>query len=292
VIFDPEGEVPMGWFEAIVLAIVQGLTEFLPISSSAHIRVAGLAMGMDDPGATFTAIIQVGTELAVVVYFWKDIVRIITRWFQSLTGKVARNDPDARMGWLIIIGSVPIVLLGVLLQDLIRTQFRSLWIIAISLIVFGIILGLADVLARRVKTLEHLGWKDGLIYGFAQALALIPGVSRSGGTITAGRLMGYDRPSAARYAFLLAIPAVLGSGGYELVGALTEDNPTGAPLNWGATLLATVIAFAVGWAVIKFLMKWVETRSFMPFVLYRIALGTVLIILLITGVVSPLAGSA
>jgi undecaprenyl-diphosphatase len=249
-------------------------------------------MGMDDPGATFTAIIQVGTELAVVVYFWKDIVRIITRWFQSLTGKVARNDPDARMGWLIIIGSVPIVLLGVLLQDLIRTQFRSLWIIAISLIVFGIILGLADVLARRVKTLEHLGWKDGLIYGFAQALALIPGVSRSGGTITAGRLMGYDRPSAARYAFLLAIPAVLGSGGYELVGALTEDNPTGAPLNWGATLLATVIAFAVGWAVIKFLMKWVETRSFMPFVLYRIALGTVLIILLITGVVSPLAGSA
>lgn len=282
----------MGWLEAIVLAIVQGLTEFLPISSSAHIRVAGLAMGMEDPGATFTAIIQIGTELAVVVYFWRDIVRIITRWFQSLTGKVPRNDPDARMGWLIIIGSVPIVLLGVLFQDVIRTQFRSLWIIAISLIVFGIILGLADVLARRVKTLDHLDWKDGLIYGFAQALALIPGVSRSGGTITAGRLMGYDRPSAARYAFLLAIPAVLGSGGYELLGALTEDNPAGAPINWGATLLATVISFIVGWAVIKFLMKWVETRSFMPFVIYRIALGTLLIILLITGVVDPLAGSA
>lgn len=282
----------MGWLEAIVLAIVQGLTEFLPISSSAHIRVAGLAMGMEDPGATFTAIIQIGTELAVVVYFWRDIVRIITRWFQSLTGKVPRNDPDARMGWLIIIGSVPIVLLGVLFQDLIRTQFRSLWIIAISLIVFGIILGLADVLARRVKTLDHLNWKDGLIYGFAQALALIPGVSRSGGTITAGRLMGYDRPSAARYAFLLAIPAVLGSGGYELVGALTEDNAAGAPINWGATLLATVISFIVGWAVIKFLMKWVETRSFMPFVIYRIALGTLLIILLIAGAVDPLAGSA
>lgn len=282
----------MGWLEAIVLAIVQGLTEFLPISSSAHIRIAGLAMGMEDPGATFTAIIQIGTELAVVVYFWRDIVRIITRWFQSLTGKVPRNDPDARMGWLIIIGSVPIVLLGVLFQDLIRTQFRSLWIIAVSLIVFGIILGLADVLARRVKTLEHLNWKDGLIYGFAQALALIPGVSRSGGTITAGRLMGYDRPAAARYAFLLAIPAVLGSGGYELFSALTDDNPVGAPINWGATLLATVISFVVGWAVIKFLMKWVETRSFMPFVIYRIALGTLLIILLIAGVVDPLAGSA
>ncbi|WP_125105946.1 MULTISPECIES: undecaprenyl-diphosphate phosphatase [Gulosibacter] len=282
----------MGWLEAIVLAIVQGLTEFLPISSSAHIRVAGLAMGMDDPGATFTAIIQIGTELAVVVYFWRDIVRIITKWVQSLTGKVPRNDPDARMGWLIIIGSVPIVLLGVLLQDLIRTQFRSLWIIAISLIVFGIILGLADVLSRRAKTLEHLNWKDGLLYGLAQALALIPGVSRSGGTITAGRLMGYDRPSAARYAFLLAIPAVLGSGGYELLGALTEDQTTGTPLNWGATLLATVISFLVGWVVIKFLMKWVETRSFMPFVIYRIALGTLLIILLITGVVDPLAGSA
>ncbi len=282
----------MGWLEAIVLAIVQGLTEFLPISSSAHIRIAGLAMGMEDPGATFTAIIQIGTELAVVVYFWRDIVRIITRWFQSLTGKVPRNDPDARMGWLIIIGSVPIVLLGVLFQDLIRTQLRSLWIIAVSLIVFGIILGLADVLARRVKTLEHLNWKDGLIYGFAQALALIPGVSRSGGTITAGRLMGYDRPAAARYAFLLAIPAVLGSGGYELFSALTDDNPVGAPINWGATLLATVISFVVGWAVIKFLMKWVETRSFMPFVIYRIALGTLLIILLIAGVVDPLAGSA
>lgn len=282
----------MGWLEAIVLAIVQGLTEFLPISSSAHIRIAGLAMGMEDPGATFTAIIQIGTELAVVVYFWREIVRIITRWFQSLTGKVPRNDPDARMGWLIIIGSVPIVLLGVLFQDLIRTQFRSLWIIAVSLIVFGIILGLADVLARRVKTLEHLNWKDGLIYGFAQALALIPGVSRSGGTITAGRLMGYDRPAAARYAFLLAIPAVLGSGGYELFSALTDDNPVGSPINWGATLLATVISFVVGWAVIKFLMKWVETRSFMPFVIYRIALGTLLIILLIAGVVDPLAGSA
>lgn len=280
----------MSWFDAIVLAIVQGLTEFLPISSSAHIRIFGEWLQMGDPGATFTAIIQIGTELAVVVYFWKDIVRIIQRWFGSLTGKVDRKDPDARMGWWIIIGSVPIVLLGLLLQDLIRTQFRSLWIVATTLIVFGVILGLADVLGRRVKPLEQLNAKDGLIYGFAQALALIPGVSRSGGTITAGRLMGYTRPAAARYAFLLAIPAVLGSGLYELYKSFTDDSAVTA-IDYGPTALATVISFVVGWLVIKFLMKWVEQRTFMPFVLYRIGLGTLLMVLLAFGAMDPLAGA-
>ena len=279
----------MGWFEAIILAIVQGLTEFLPISSSAHIRIFGEMLGTGDPGATFTAIIQIGTELAVLVYFWKDIVRIIRAWFGSLRGSVAKDDPDARMGWLIIIGSIPIVVLGFVLQDVIRSSFRSLWLVAAMLILFGIILGLADVLSRRTKTLTNLTWKDGLVYGGAQALALIPGVSRSGGTITAGRLMGYDRPSAARYAFLLAIPAVLGSGGYEVLTAFRD--PDVAAIAWGPTLLATVISFVVGWLVIAFLMKWVETRSFMPFVLYRIGLGTLLMVLLITGVLDPMAGA-
>lgn len=279
----------MGWFEAIILAIVQGLTEFLPISSSAHIRIFGEMLGTGDPGATFTAIIQIGTELAVLVYFWKDIVRIIRAWFGSLRGSVAKNDPDARMGWLIIIGSIPIVVLGFVLQDVIRSSFRSLWLVAAMLILFGIILGLADVLSRRTKTLTNLTWKDGLVYGGAQALALIPGVSRSGGTITAGRLMGYDRPSAARYAFLLAIPAVLGSGGYEVLTAFRD--PDVAAIAWGPTLLATVISFVVGWLVIAFLMKWVETRSFMPFVLYRIGLGTLLMVLLIIGVLDPMAGA-
>ncbi|MGO1544303.1 MAG: undecaprenyl-diphosphate phosphatase [Gulosibacter sp.] len=281
----------MSWFDAIILAIVQGLTEFLPISSSAHVRIVGELVGTADPGATFTAIIQIGTELAVLVYFWKDIVRIIRQWLGSLRGKVPRNDPDARMGWLIIIGSIPIVVLGVLLQDLIRDQFRSLWIIATTLVVFGIFLGIADVLGKREKQLDKLNMKDGLIYGFAQAMSLIPGVSRSGGTITAGRLMGYDRPSAARYAFLLAVPAVLGSGGYELYNALTETSEATA-IAWGPTILATIIAFAVGWAVIKFLMKWIETRSFMPFVIYRIALGTLLFVLLAFGVIDPLSGTA
>nr|WP_225751130.1 undecaprenyl-diphosphate phosphatase [Pseudoclavibacter sp. Marseille-Q3772] len=279
----------MGWFEAIILAIVQGHTEFLPISSSAHIRIFGEMLGTGDPGATFTAIIQIGTELAVLVYFWKDIVRIIRAWFGSLRGSVAKDDPDARMGWLIIIGSIPIVVLGFALQDVIRSSFRSLWLVAAMLILFGIILGLADVLSRRTKTLTNLTWKDGLVYGGAQALALIPGVSRSGGTITAGRLMGYDRPSAARYAFLLAIPAVLGSGGYEVLTAFRD--PDVAAIAWGPTLLATVISFVVGWLVIAFLMKWVETRSFMPFVLYRIGLGTLLMVLLITGVLDPMAGA-
>ncbi|SJM52887.1 undecaprenyl-diphosphate phosphatase [Gulosibacter sp. 10] len=280
----------MSWFDAIVLAIVQGLTEFLPISSSAHLRLVGEWLG-SDPGATFTAIVQIGTELAVVVFFWGDIVRIIKRWCASLAGKVPKNDPDVRMGWLIIIGSVPIVVLGLLLQDLIRSQFRSLWIVATMLVVFGIILGLADVLARRQKTLQQLTVKDGIIYGFAQALSLIPGVSRSGGTITAGRMMGYDRPSAARYAFLLAIPAVLGSGGYEMYNALTETNEATA-IAWGPTILATIISFVVGWVVIKFLMKWIETRSFMPFVIYRIALGTLVFVLLAFGVLDPLSGPA
>ncbi len=287
----------MSWFDAIVLAIVQGLTEFLPISSSAHLRIMGdLLPGGGDPGAAFTAITQIGTEAAVVLYFRKDIWRIIRAWVGALPvgpwkHTVPRADPDARMGWYIIIGSVPIVLLGVILQDVIRTQFRSLWIVATTLIVFGIILGIADVLGKRDKKLDKLTAKDGIIYGFAQALSLIPGVSRSGGTITAGRLMGYDRPSAARYAFLLAIPAVMGSGGYELYNALTESSETTA-IAWGPTILATVIAFAVGWIVIKFLMKWVETRSFMPFVIYRIVLGTLLFVLLAFGVIDPLSSAA
>lgn len=280
----------MGWFEAIILGLVQGLTEFLPISSSAHVRIVGEWIGVADPGATFTAIIQIGTEAAIVVFFWKDIVRIISRWFGALRGTVPKNDPDARMGWLIIVGSVPIVLLGFFLQSLIRDQFRSLWIVATSLIVFGVLLGLADIFGRSEKRLEDLTWRDGIIYGFAQALALIPGVSRSGGTITAGRLMGYDRPSAARYSFLLAIPAVFGSGLYELYSALTDDGTGG--LNWAATLIATVIAFGSGLAVIAFLMRYIEKGSFMPFVLYRIALGTLVIVLLSFGVMDPLAGGA
>lgn len=279
----------MGIFEAIFLGIIQGLTEFLPISSSAHLRIATELMGIGDAGAAFTAITQIGTEAAVIVFFWRDIVRIIGRWFQSLTGKVDRKDPDALMGWWIIIGTLPIVVLGLLFQDQIETTLRSLWFVAITLIVFGILLGIADRVGSKVRPLEKLTWKHGLIYGFAQALALIPGVSRSGGTITAGLFMGYKREAAARYSFLLAIPAVLGSGFYQLYKALKA--PAGqTPM--GLTAIATVVAFLVALLVIGLFMKYISKRSFMPFVIYRVLLGIVIIVLLGTGVLTAEGGTA
>lgn len=280
----------MGFIEAIILGLIQGLTEFLPISSSAHLRIAGEFLpGAKDPGATFTAITQLGTELAVLIYFWGDIKRIISKWFQHFGRDSAldRNDPDVRMGWLIIIGTVPIVLAGFFLQDLIRDQLRSLWITAIVLIVFGVILGVADRFGRRTKTLETLTYRDGVLYGLAQMLALIPGVSRSGATTTMGRALGYERPSVARFSFLLAVPAVFGSGLYELYTSITEPDPS-APYGYAETAVATVVAFGVGYAVIAFLMQYIKTRSFLPFVIYRIALGVGLLVLLGIGVLDPL----
>lgn len=272
----------MDWLTAILLGALQGATEFLPISSSAHLRIAGeLLPGAEDPGATFTAITQIGTEIAVVVFFWRDISRIIAKWIGALRGRVAKDDPDVKMGWLVIIGTIPIVLAGVLFQDLIRDQWRSLWITATVLIVFGIVLGLCDMLGRRVKTLETTTYRDGLLIGLAQVLALIPGVSRSGATTSMGRALGYERPAAAKYAFFLAVPAVFGAGLYETAQAITE--PTSVGLGWGPTIVATIIAFLVGIAVIKWLMAFISRGSFLPFVIYRIALGAVLLVALSAG---------
>ena len=272
----------MGFFEAVLLGFVQGLTEFLPVSSSAHLRIASELLGIGDAGAAFTAITQLGTETAVVVFFWRDIVRIVGRWFRSLGGGVPRRDPDALLGWWIILGSIPIVVLGLLFEDAIDSTLRSLWFVATALIVFGLLLGAADRIGRQRYELTDLGWKHGLIFGFAQALALIPGVSRSGGTITAGLLMGYKREAAARYSFLLALPAVFGSGGYKLVKAVGD--PGEAPL--GATLVATVVAFVVALVVIGVFMRYISKGSFMPFVVYRVALGALIIVLLSTGALS------
>lgn len=275
----------MSFIEAIILGLVQGLTEFLPISSSAHIRILGEFLpSATDPGATFTAITQIGTEAAVLVYFWKKIVRVIARWAQSLTGRVPRNDPDARMGWLVIIGTLPIGVLGFLFQDVIRDVFRNLWLVAIVLIVFGVILGVADRYGRRERDLDDITYPSGIAMGFAQALALIPGVSRSGATTTAARLLGYNRTAAAEYAFLLAVPAVFGSGLYELLHALTE--PATGPYGLAETAIATIVAFVIGWTVIAYLMRYLKTGSFLPFVIYRVALGAVLLVLLSLGVVS------
>ena len=275
----------MGIFEAIILGIVQGLTEFLPVSSSAHLRVTSELMGIGDAGAAFTAITQIGTEAAVIVFFWRDIVRIIGQWGRSLSGKtVPRNDPDAKMGWWIILGTIPIVVLGLLFQDAIETTLRSLWFVAISLIVFGILLGVADRIGRKERPLEKLTWKHGIYYGLAQAMALIPGVSRSGGTITAGLLMGYKREAAARYSFLLAIPAVLGSGFYQLLKVLKA--PEGQT-SMSMTVIASVVAFGVALVVIGVFMKYISKRSFLPFVIYRVLLGGAIIVLLLTGVLTP-----
>lgn len=275
----------MPFIEAIILGLVQGLTEFLPISSSAHIRILGEFLpSATDPGATFTAITQIGTEAAVLVYFWRKIARIITRWAQSLAGRVPHSDPDARMGWIVIIGTLPIGIAGFLLQDQIRTFNRNLWIVATVLIVFGIVLGIADRYARRERDFDDVTYPSGLTMGVAQALALIPGVSRSGATVTAGRLLGYDRAAAAEYAFLLAVPAVFGSGLYELLHALTE--PASGPYGLAETAVATVVAGVVGWLVIAYLMAYLKRGSFLPFVIYRIVLGGVLLVLLSTGAIS------
>ncbi|MBL3664577.1 undecaprenyl-diphosphate phosphatase [Streptomyces sp. M2CJ-2] len=289
----------MSWFESLILGLVQGLTEFLPISSSAHLRLTAAFSGWEDPGAAFTAITQIGTEAAVLIYFRKDIGRILSAWTRSLTDKEMRRDHDARMGWLVIVGSLPIGVLGLTLKDQIEGPFRDLRLTATMLIVMGVVLGVADRLAARDesggrhrtpkqgKELKDLTVKDGLIYGFCQALALIPGVSRSGATISGGLFMGYRREAAARYSFLLAIPAVLASGLYEL-----KDATDGGHVTWGPTIFATVVAFAVGYAVIAWFMKFISTKSFMPFVWYRIALGIVIIVLVSMGVLSPHAAES
>lgn len=274
----------VGWFEAVILGLIQGLTEFLPISSSAHLRILGpmLPSGLD-PGAAFTAITQLGTELAVLVYFRHDIARIFLAWCGSFK-RNAPMDPDARMGWLVIVGTLPIGVLGLLFQDMIETYLRNLYLTAIMLIVFGLILGFADKAGKRQTELRDMTWRDGIVFGFAQALALIPGVSRSGGTITAGLLMGYTREAAARYSFLLAVPAVFASGFYQLYKSWGVAGPV-SPAN---TALATFIAFFVGYAVIVWFLKIVSTRGYGLFVVYRVVLGVVVLALLAAGVLQPI----
>jgi undecaprenyl-diphosphatase len=273
----------MDWLDALLLGLLQGLTEFLPISSSAHISIFGQLFGQEDPGAAFTAIIQIGTETAVIVYFRKDIWRIITAWCLALVGKIDRDDHDARMGWLVIIGSVPIVVLGLLFQDAIENVLRNLWITVAMLAGFGLVIGIVDSRATHKRDLDELTWKHGILFGLAQSRALIPGVSRSGGTIAGGLAMGYKREAAARYSFLLAIPAVMGAGIYQLYDELSQ----GAEVAWGPTALATAVAFVVGLLVIAWLLRFISTHTFWPFVIYRIGLAAVVTVLLLTDVIDP-----
>lgn len=266
--------------KAVFLGLLQGLTEFLPISSSAHLRIFPELFGWGDPGAAFTAVIQIGTELAVLIYFRKDIWRIGSAWVRSLFQPEYRGHLDARMGWYIIVGSLPIVILGITFKDVIEQDFRNLWIIGTTLIVFGLVLGVADRLGSNTKGLKQLGLRDAILMGMAQACALIPGVSRSGATISMGRALGYERQTTTRYAFLLAIPAVIGAGLFELREIPNGHNDFG----WGPTLVATVVSFVVGYAAIAWLLRYVSTGSYAPFVLYRVLLGGMTLALVATGV--------
>jgi len=269
----------MNPFEAIILGFVQGLTEFLPISSSAHVQIAQQLLGISisKPELTaFIATIQLGTELAVLIYFWRDIIRIAKAWFASFGQPWAKASQDAKLGWLIIIGTLPIVIAGLIFKDQIENQLRSLWIIAVMLIVFGIVLAISDRIGKRQKSLDQMTARDGVLLGFGQALALIPGVSRSGGTISVGLLLGFSRAAAARYSFLLAIPAVLASGFYEFFGNYQNLPPS----DLAATAIATAVAFAVGFSVIVVLLRYLNRGSFMPFVIWRIGVGVALLIAL------------
>ena len=272
----------LDFVKAVVLGLLQGLTEFLPISSSAHLRIFPELFGWGDPGAAFTAVVQIGTELAVLVYFRHDIWRIGSAWTRALFRTELRAETDARMGWFIIIGSVPIVVLGVVLKDVIERDFRNLWIIGTTLIVLGVVLGIAERVGRRTRPIETLTLRDAVLLGLAQACALVPGVSRSGATISMGLFLGYDRAAATRYAFLLAIPAVVGAGLFELPEIAGGENAYGG---W-PTLVATVVSFVMGYAAIAWLLRYVSSHSYLPFVLYRIALGGAVLALLGVGVLS------
>ncbi len=271
--------VSVDFLRAVFLGVLQGLTEFLPISSSAHLAIVPQAVGWGDPGAAFTAVIQIGTEVAVLLYFWRDIWTIGSGWLRGVFSPQARREREWRMGWFIIVGSMPIVLLGVALKDVIERDFRSLWLIGVTLIVFGVVLGVADRVGAVSRRIDDLTWSHAVLLGLAQALALIPGVSRSGATISMGRLLGYERAAATRYAFLLAIPAVVGAGLFELKEIPGGDNAYGVM----PTVVATVVSFGVGLAVIHWLLKYVSTHSFLPFVLYRIGFGGLTLALLGSG---------
>lgn len=273
----------MTLLEAVLLGLVQGLTEFLPISSSAHVQIVQQLLGMGEltrPQLTaFIATIQIGTELAVIVYFASTVFEILKAWFAEAFRPWAKQSESSRLGWFVIIGSIPIFVLGLALQSLIENDFRSLWIIAITLIGFGLLLGMADWLGPKLRELSSLNPSSAILLGFGQALALVPGVSRSGGTITVALALGFKRESAARYSFLLAIPAVLAAGTYQFlrhVGDLPPDLIA-------ATLLATVVSFVSGLAVISWLLRYLNRGSFLPFVIWRVAVGIVLLIALSAG---------
>ncbi len=275
----------MSWLQVVVLSIVQGLTEFLPVSSSGHLAIVSQLFFHGDAGASFTAVSQLGTEAAVLVYFFRDIVRILKAWFNGLLVKAHRDNPDYRLGWYVIIGSIPIAVLGFAFKDLIRSEVRNLWVVATAMLVFSAVIAAAEYFGRQNRHIGQLTWRDGLFVGLAQCLALIPGVSRSGATISAGLIRGLDRPLSARFGFLLAIPAVFASGLFSLPDAfhpVSEGmSATGAQL-----AVSVVITFIIGYAAVAWLLRFLTHHSMYWFVGYRVVLSLTVMALLATGVLA------
>jgi undecaprenyl-diphosphatase len=278
----PYASAVVSWLEAIVLGIAQGLTEFLPISSTGHLRIVPAFAGWEDPGAFFTAVVQLGTMLAVVIYFWRDLLRIVRTWSLSLRRPELRGELDARMGWYVIVATIPIVIFGYAFRDQIETGARNLYLIGVVLIVAGLVLLAADVTSKRSRGVEDVGMRDAIWVGLAQALALVPGTSRSGATITAGLFLGLKREAAARFSFLLSVPAIVLSGLYGLLEIFTGDSDA----DIGALVIATVFAFIFGYAAIAFLLRYLATHSMLIFVIYRVALGALVIALAAAGTIS------
>ena len=279
-----ESTTQMSWIQVIVLSVVQGLTEFLPISSSGHLRIVSSAFFGQDAGASFTAVVQLGTEAAVLVFFAKDIWRILIGWIKGLFDKDQR-DFDYRMGWMVIVGTLPVAIIGFLAKDLIRESLRNMWITATVLILFSFVFIAAEKWGRKERNYDQLSMKDAVVMGLAQCLALIPGVSRSGGTISAGLFLGLNREVAARFSFLLAIPAVLASGLFSLPDAFAPQ--AGLAASGVQLFVGTLIAFVLGYASIAWLLKFVAHHSFSWFAAYRIPLGLLVMALLAAGVLQP-----
>ena len=276
----------MSWWQAIVLGIIEGITEFLPISSTGHLTIAEKLMGMplDDEGLiAFTAIIQIGAIAAAIIYFWQDIQRVLIAWWRGLWWKRARRQFDYKYGWAIIIGSVPIAVVGLVFKDEIETVLRSLWFVAGALIVWSGVMWLADKYATTKRVEKDTTWRDTLVIGLGQCLSLIPGVSRSGATISVGLLRGFDRVTVTKLSFFLGIPALVAAG---LLEVITKYKHISGGVGWTSTIIATVVSFGVGYVAVAWLLKFIQNNNFRSFIIYRFALGLILVVLLGAGIIS------
>lgn len=276
----------MSWWQAIVLGIIEGITEFLPISSTGHLTIAEKLMGMplDDEGLiAFTAIIQIGAIAAAIIYFWQDIQRVLIAWWRGLWWKRARRKFDYKYGWAIIIGSVPIAVVGLVFKDEIETVLRSLWFVAGALIIWSSVMWLADKYATTKRVEKDTTWRDTLVIGLGQCLSLVPGVSRSGATISVGLLRGFDRVTVTKLSFFLGIPALVAAGLLEVV---TKYKHISGGVGWTSTIIATVVSFGVGYVAVAWLLKFIQNNDFRSFIIYRFALGLILVALLGAGMIS------